>query len=127
VPTKRPAKHRDWIERGDPAGLRAILLDGIERSLEQGRLDGPKRSTVRFRKNFAAIITNISMDPDLSAADRARCLRILSGMQAAVRKPDPGVNFNRVVITKEGAAFRPPIRQQAKPQKAQQSKGESAL
>src|SRR5262249_11985955 len=83
------AKHRAWIENGDPAGLRAILLGGIERSLKAGRLDGPKRSTARFRKKFAAIITNIGMDSALSAADRARCLRILAGMQAAVRKPDP--------------------------------------
>jgi hypothetical protein len=123
--TKTTTKHRAWIENGDPAGLRAILLDGIEKSLKEGRLDGPKRSTARFRRNFAAIIANIGMDPDLSAADRARCLRIMAGLQEAVRKPDPGVDFNRYLITSEGI-FHPPIRPGTKP-RAAQMKPESAL
>ena len=126
VPTKTPAKHRDWIERGDPAGLRALLLDGIERSLEQGRLDGPKRSTARFRKHFTAVIANIGLDPDLTDADRARCLRILARMQEAVKKPDPGVDFNRAVIPREGAPYHPPVRQREKP-RARQTKRRPAM
>jgi hypothetical protein len=119
-------KHRDWVERNDPAGLRAILLDGIEKSLKQGRLDGPKRATVRLRKKFTAIIANIGLDPDLTDAERAQCLRILDGLQKAVQKPDPGVDFNRYLITSEGI-FHPPVRPGAKPRKAQQTESESAL